>query len=84
MAEMVGDGDEVIFGIPGFFFPAFDFWGIFSSSISLCSYISPLVAARRSSSSSFIYRLCRDARAVGVEDGRVALVLLQAGTRRVM
>ena len=56
------------------FLPTFDFWGIFSSSISLCSYISPLVAARRSSSSSFIYRLCRDARAVGMEDGRVALV----------
>jgi len=35
MAEMVGDGDEVIFGIPGFFFPAFDFWGIFSSSASI-------------------------------------------------
>jgi hypothetical protein len=34
MAEMVGDGDEVVFGIAGF---CFDFWGnFFPPSISLC------------------------------------------------
>jgi hypothetical protein len=77
MAEMVGDGDEVVFGIPGFYFFSFRFLGNFSlfnfTVACVCSYTSPLVAARRSSSSSFIYRPCRDAWAVGMEDGRVAL-----------